>query len=98
MSIGSILQSNFYGSGVELRQELLAIFGAFKKWPHYLESPLHMIDVIADHKDLEHFMSTEVPTYRQARWLEYVSVFNHVVRFCPQNLGEKPDSLTRRVR
>ena len=34
---------------------------------------------------------------RQARWSEYLSAFNMVGRFRPGKLGEKPDSLTRRV-
>ena len=40
-------------------------------------------------------MSTEVLIYRQPRWSEYLSVLDHVVRFCPQELGEKPDSPAR---
>jgi hypothetical protein len=35
-------------------------------------------------------------TRRQARWSEYLSAFNMVIRFRPGKLGEKPDSLTRR--
>ena len=78
-------------------KELLAIFEAFKIWRHYLESPHHTIDVITDHKNLEYFTSTKVLTRRQARWSEYLSAFNMVVRFRPGKLGEKPDSLTRRM-
>jgi len=36
-------------------------------------------------------------TRRQARWSEFLSAFNMVIRFRPGKLGEKPDSLTRRV-
>ena len=32
----------------------------------------------------------------QARWLEYLSQFNLVIRFCPGRLGTKLDTLTRR--
>jgi len=32
---------------------------------------------------------------RQARWSEYLSQFNLVIRFCPRRLGTKPDALTR---
>jgi hypothetical protein len=78
-------------------KELLAIFEAFKKWRHYLETPRHTVDVITDHKNLEYFTSTKVLTRRQARWSEYLSSFNLIVRFRPGKLGEKPDSLTRRV-
>ena len=78
-------------------KELLAIFEAFKGWRHYLESPHHVIDVVTDHKNLEYFSSTKVLSRRQARWSEYLSAFNMVVRFRPGKLGEKPDSLTRRA-
>ena len=77
-------------------KELLAIFEAFKTWRHYLESPVHTIDVVTDHKNLEYFATTKTLSRRQARWSEYLSSFNMVVRFRPGKLGEKPDSLTRR--
>ena len=34
-------------------------------------------------------------TWRQARWLEFLSQFNLVICFCPGKLWAKPDSLTR---
>jgi len=49
-----------------------------------------------DHKNLEYFSTTKVLTRRQARWSEYLSQFNLVIRFCPGRLGTKPDTLTRR--
>ena len=78
-------------------KEFLAIFEAFKTWRHYLESPHYTIDVITDHKNLEYFSITETLYRRQAQWSEYLFVFNMVVRFRPGKLGEKPDSLTRRM-
>jgi len=77
-------------------KELLAIFEAFKIWRHYLEGPAYPIDVITDHKNLEYFSTTKVLTQRQARWSEYLSQFNLVIRFRPGCLGTKPDALTRR--
>ena len=89
-------------SGAELNynthdKELLAIFEAFRTWHHYLESLHHMIDVITNHKNLEYFLSTKTLSRHQACWSEYLSAFNMVVRFRPGKLGEKPDSLTRRM-
>ena len=86
-------------SGAELNynthdKELLAIFKAFKTWFHYLESPHHAIDIIADHKNLKYFSLTKVLTRHQARWSEYLSAFNMVICFQPGKLSEKPDSLT----
>jgi len=77
-------------------KELLAIFEAFKIWRHYLEGPAYPIDVVTDHKNLEYFSTTKVLTRRQARWSEYLSQFNPVIRFCPGHLSTKPDALTRR--
>src|SRR5271156_2056947 len=77
-------------------KELLAIFAAFKVWRHYLEGSAIPVDVVTDHKNLEYFSTTKVLTRRQARWSEYLSGFNLVIRFRPGRLGTKPDSLTRR--
>jgi len=76
-------------------KELLAIFKAFKIWRHYLEGSALPIDVVTDHKNLEYFSTTKVLTRRQARWLEYLSQFNLVIRFRPGCLGTKLDTLTR---
>ena len=64
-------------------KELLAIFEAFKIWRHYLEGSASPIDVVTDYKNLEYFSTTKVLTCRQARWSEYLSQFNLVIRFRP---------------
>ena len=88
-------------SGAELNydvhdKELLAIFEAFKKWRHYLEGTITPVDVVTDHKNLEYFITTKILTRRQARWSEFLSQFNLVIRFRPGKQGTKPDTLTRR--
>src|SRR5882672_8765579 len=77
-------------------KELLAIFEAFRVWRHYLEGSGTPINVVTDHKNLEYFCTTKILTRRQARWSEYLSQFNLIVRFRPGKLGTKPDALTRR--
>ena len=77
-------------------KELLAIFEAFTIWRHYLEGPERTVDVVTDHKNLEYFSTTKSLSRRQARWSEYLSAFNMVIRFRPGKLGAKPDALTRR--
>ena len=62
-------------------KELLAIFEAFCLWRHYLEGPAHPIDVVTDHKNLVYFSTSKVLSRRQARWSEYLSQFNLVIRF-----------------
>ena len=76
-------------------KELLAIFKAFQKWRHYLEGSRSPVDIVTDHKNLEYFSTTKLLTRRQARWSEFLSQFNLVIRFRPRKLGTKPDSLTR---
>jgi hypothetical protein len=77
-------------------KELLAIFSAFKSWRHYLEGSILPVDVVTDHRNLEYFSTTKLLTRRQARWSEYLSQFNFMIRFRPGKLGTKPDALTRR--
>src|SRR5882724_6436283 len=77
-------------------KELLAIFEAFKRWRHYLEGSGLPIDVVTDHRNLQYFSTTKILTRRQARWSEYLSRFNLVIRFRPGKLRTKPDTLTRR--
>jgi len=77
-------------------KELPATFEAFKSWRHYLEGPAFPIDIVTDHKNLEYFSTSKVLTHRQARWSEYLSSFNLIIRFQPGKLGTKPNALTRR--
>ena len=76
-------------------KELLAIFSAFSTWRHYLEGTTLPVDVVTDHKNLEYFSTTKMLNRRQARWSEFLSAFNMVIRFRPGCLGAKPNSLTR---
>jgi RNase H-like domain found in reverse transcriptase len=64
-------------------KELLAIFEAFQCWQHYLEGLANPINVVTDHKNLKYFSTTKLLTCRQARWSEYLSQFNLVIRFRP---------------
>src|SRR6202021_2600300 len=68
----------------------------FKSGRHYLEGSGSPVDVVTDHKILEYFSTTKLLTRQQARWSEFLSQFNLVIRFRPGKLGTKPDSLTRR--
>ena len=54
------------------------------------------MDVLSDYRDLEYFMSSKKLSQRQARWAEYLSRFNFLLRYRPGHKGEKPDALTRR--
>jgi RNase H-like domain found in reverse transcriptase len=76
-------------------KELLVIFEAFQRWQHYLEGSADPINIVTDHKNLKYFSTTKLLTCQQARWSEYLSQFNLIIRFCPGRLGTKPDLLTR---
>ncbi|KAH0609145.1 uncharacterized protein H6S33_001373 [Morchella sextelata] len=77
-------------------KELLAIIRSFEEWRPELEGATHPIAVICDHENLEYFMSTKQLNRRQARWAEYLSRFNFVIKYRPGKQGGKPDALTRR--
>jgi len=68
-------------------KELLAIFEAFKKWQHYLERTPAPVKVFTDHKNLVYFCELKVLSYRQARWSEFLSQFNLIIKFRPGRLG-----------
>ena len=48
-------------------KELLVIFEAFKIWWHYLEDLAYPIDIVTDYKNLEHFSTTKVLTWKQVQ-------------------------------
>jgi len=77
-------------------KELLAIYEAFCKWRHYLEGTSIPVEVLTDHKNLTYFQESKLLSRRQARWSEFLSYFNMVIKFWPGHLGTKPDALTRR--
>ncbi|KAH0606065.1 uncharacterized protein H6S33_004522 [Morchella sextelata] len=77
-------------------KELLAIIRSFEEWRLELEGAAHPIAIISDHKNLEYFISTKQLNRRQARWAEYLSRFNFVIKYRPGKQGGKPDTLTRR--
>ncbi|KAH0603285.1 uncharacterized protein H6S33_007607 [Morchella sextelata] len=77
-------------------KELLAIIRFFEEWRPELEGATHPIAVISDYKNLKYFMSTKQLNRRQARWAEYLSRFNFVIKYRPGKQGGKLDALTRR--
>jgi len=77
-------------------KELLAIVESFKKWRHYLEGVADPVEVYTDHRNLTYFSETKTLSRCLARWSEFLSQFNFVIKFQPGRLGKKPDALTRR--
>src|SRR5437016_12340465 len=62
-------------------QELLAIVKSFKQWRHYLEGSRHPIVVLADHANLQYFMTTKELSRRQARWAERLATFDFEIQY-----------------
>jgi len=77
-------------------KELLAIIRCFEQWRPELEGAAFPIEVLSDHKNLQYFCTTKQLNARQARWSEYLSRFNFVIKYRPGKQGQKPDALTRR--
>lgn len=77
-------------------KELMAIVRAFEEWRAELEGTGMPVQVISDHKNLQHFMTTKRLSRRQARWSEFLSRFNFKLIYRPEKQGGKPDALTRR--
>ena len=48
-------------------KELIEIIRCFEEWRPELESSLHPIQILSDHKNLKYFMSTKLLSCRQAR-------------------------------
>jgi hypothetical protein len=57
-------------------KELMAIVRAFEEWRPELEGPLHPIQVLSSHRNLEYFMSTKLLNRHHTHWAEYLSCFN----------------------
>ena len=47
-------------------KELIAIIRCFEEWRTELQSVINPIEVLSDHKNLEHFMSNKLVSRRQA--------------------------------
>ena len=78
-------------------KEMSAIVDSFKQWEHWLIGSLHPVLVYTDHKNLEYFTTTKVLNRRQARWADYLSLFDFKIIFHPGRENGKADALSHRV-
>lgn len=74
----------------------MAVVQSFEGWRAELEGADTPVQVISDHKNLQHFMTTKRLSRRQARWSEFLSRFDFKLVYRPGTQGGKPDALTRR--
>lgn len=77
-------------------KELLAIIRSLQQWRAELQGSPHTIEILTDHKALEYFMSTKTLNSRQARWAEFLSEYNFVIKYHPGKSNAAADALSRR--
>ena len=75
----------------------MAIIRCFEAWRSELEGSAFPIHVLSDHKNLEYFMKTKALSRRQARWSEYLSLFNFKIVYQPGKANGKADAFVDRL-
>ena len=63
--------------------KMLAIIGAYKQWRHYVEKAAHKIQVVTDHVNLQTFLTTKSLSRREARWWEWLSRLDMIIKYQP---------------
>ncbi|KAK9416117.1 putative Reverse transcriptase [Seiridium unicorne] len=76
-------------------KELLAIVKAFEEWRPELQGTEQPVEVITDHKNLQHFATTKLLNQRQVRWSEFLSDFRFKIVYRPGKHAVVPDALSR---
>ena len=76
-------------------KELLAIVKAFEEWRPELQGTEEPVEVITDHKNLQHFTTTKLLNQRQVRWSEFLSDFRFQISYRPGSKATIPDTLSR---
>jgi hypothetical protein len=77
-------------------KELLTIIRCFEQWRAELQSVEKFINVLIDHKSLEHFMTIKKLNKRQTRWTEFLTEFDFKIAYQSEKKNDKTNSLTRR--
>src|SRR5260370_22898880 len=65
-------------------KELLAVFVAFKRRCNYLEGSTHPVDMVTEHKNLEHFTMTIKLMMCKNICSKFLSLFNLNISFRPR--------------
>jgi hypothetical protein len=74
-------------------QECLAMVDALKAFEtRLLGIPF---TIITDHQALQFILNSEIKTYRQIRWLEYMQRFNFTIKYAPGSTNILADALSR---
>lgn len=78
-------------------KELLAIVKAFEEWRPELQGLENAVEVLTDHKSLEHFTTTKLLNQRQVRWSESLSDFRYQITYRAGKHATVPDALSRKA-
>jgi hypothetical protein len=76
-------------------QELLAIVDSCKKWRHNILSLSQPLEIITDHKNLEHFVTRKELNQRQIRWMEFLGELPYTITFRKGADNGAADALSR---
>ncbi|QRW20471.1 Retrotransposable element Tf2 protein [Rhizoctonia solani] len=76
-------------------KELLAVIRAFKEWRHLLEGLELPVQVLTDHKNLEHFSTSQSLNKQQIQWANFLVDYNFQIIYRPGAQNKKADILSR---
>ena len=78
-------------------KELLAIIRCLNEWRSELIRLSKPFNILTDHKNLLHFMTSRKLTERHVRWSQVLAQFDFRLDFRSGKQSERPDALSRRT-
>ncbi|MBW0537390.1 hypothetical protein O181_077105 [Austropuccinia psidii MF-1] len=76
-------------------KELLGIVWALKRWRAFLLSLSSPFEVLTNHSSLQYFMYSNILTFHEAHWAEFLSELHFSITYCPGPLENLPDAPSR---
>ncbi len=76
-------------------QKMLMIIESMNHWRHYLEETWHEIEIINDHANLRHFMTTIKLSCRQMKWINKLTAYNFKIFYQKKASNSVNDSSRR---
>ena len=76
-------------------KELLAIIKCLKNWRPELEMIHNSFKVLTDNQTLKHFKTAQKLSSRQCYYFNLISDFNFHIKYCPEKVNAKADTLIR---
>jgi len=76
---------------------MLAIIHVLEEWRHFLEEATYLVEIWANHKNLEFFVTAKKLNCCQAHWSLHLARFDFLLHYCPRCTMGKLDTLSRRA-